>query len=115
MDNGQQLFQVREKVINGMEQSKRTAYENNNKLAEKTRTYRMLLAQKILELKAEGMQISIIEKVAKGDEAVAEAEFEMMKAEALYKAASENIQIMKLELRCVQADIEREYPAGKNI
>jgi hypothetical protein len=98
-----------------MENSKRRAYDNGKLLAETTTAYRMLLAQKILQLKAEGLQISIIEKVAKGDEEVAQAEFEMMEAEALYKASNENIQIMKLELKCVQADIEREYPAGKNI
>jgi AraC-like DNA-binding protein len=43
-----------------MENSKRRAYDNGKLLAETTTAYRMLLAQKILQLKADGFTLKEI-------------------------------------------------------
>lgn len=110
---GQELFTERDRIKHSLENSLKRAYDNGIEAAEKTMDYRMRLAQKILELKAEGVQVSIIEKLAKGDEIVARAEFDMNVAEVKYKASNENIMAQKKLYESIEADIKREYYRGE--
>lgn len=108
MVSGQELYAERERIKSSLETSLKRAYDNGIEMAEKTREYRKLLAQTVLQLKADGFQISIIEKVARGAEDVAQAEFEMMAAEVKYRASNENIMAQKKLLDIVEEDIRRE-------
>lgn len=108
-NSGQELFRVRERIKASLETSLKRAYENGISAAEKTRTYRIALAQKMLELKEQGVQISILEKLAKGSEQVSRAEFEMNVAEVKYTASKENIMAQKKLLDSIEDDIKREY------
>ena len=110
--DGQSVFAERDKIKASLNESLKRAYDSGIKYAEKNRAYRIALAQQILKLKAEGMQISIIEKVARGDEDVAQAEFDMISAEVSYRASNENIMAKKKELESVEADIKREFYSG---
>lgn len=113
MISGQELFAERERIKSSLETSLKRAFDNGIEMAEKTRNYRILLAQKILELKAEGVQISIVEKAAKGSEDVANAEFEMIVAEVKYRASNENIMAQKKLFESIESDIKREL-GGNN-
>jgi len=106
---GQELYEQRDEVKKNLRHSMDKMYTNGVDYAEKTRAYRMLLAQTILALKAEGVQISILDKVAKGQEDVSQAEFEMMKAEVLYKSSQENIMIQKKLFDSLEDEIKREW------
>lgn len=108
MVSGQELYAERERIKQSLETSLKRAYDNGIEMAEKTREYRKLLAQTVLRLKADGFQISIIEKVARGAEDVAQAEFEMVAAEVKYRASNENIMAQKKLLDIVEEDIRRE-------
>lgn len=112
MVSGQELYAERERIKNSLATSLKRAYDNGIDMAEKTRIYRILLAQKVLELKAEGTQISIIEKIARGAEDVAEAEFNMMVAEVSYRASNENIMAQKKLFDSIEEDIRRELING---
>ena len=107
--SGQELYREREQIKTSLNNSNRRAYDNGLEAAEATRQYRMILAQKILELKNDGVQISILKELAKGSEAVSKAEFEMNVAEVKYKASNENIMIQKKLLDSIEADINREF------
>lgn len=109
MVNGQDLFIERERIKASLQTSLKRAYENGIEAAEKTRLYRIALAQKMLEMKDGGMQISILEKLAKGSETVSRAEFEMNVAEVKYTASKENIMAQKKLLDSIEDDIKREY------
>lgn len=113
MVSGQELFVERERIKNSLETSLKRAYENGLEMAEKTREYRIALREEVLRLRVEGMAISIVEKVAKGAEPVANAEFEMMVAEVKYKASNENIMAQKKLYESIEADIKREYFKGE--
>lgn len=110
--SGQTLMQQRDEIKRKLESSMEKMYKNGVDAAEKTRTYRMKLQQQIMILKAEGMQVSIIDKVAKGEVEVAQAEFDMNVAEVLYRSSQENIMIQKKLLDSIEEDIRREY--GRN-
>lgn len=112
MISGQELFAERERIKTSLETSLKRSYENGVEMAEKTRDYRCVLAEEILQLKADGIQISIVEKVAKGSEAVAQAEFEMIVAEVKYRASNENIMAQKKLFDSIEEDIRRELASG---
>ena len=113
MVSGQELFMERDRIKNSLETSLKRAYDNGIDAAEKTRLYRILVAQKILSLKADGFPVSIVDKVAKGDKKVAYAEFEMNVAEVKYRASNENIMAQKKLYDSIEADIKREYYKGE--
>lgn len=113
MISGQELFQEREQIKNSLMNSRNRAYENGIEAAEKTRVYRVLLKQEILRLQTEGQAQTTLEKIAKGTDEVAQAEFEMNVAEVKYRASNENIMIQKKLLDSIEADINREYHKGE--
>ena len=106
---GQDLYIERAEIKNSLNRSMAKMHENGEDFAEKTRLYRIALRQKILYLRDNGIQISIVEKIAKGDEDVAQKEFDMNLAEVLYKSSQENIMVQKKLLDSVEADIAREW------
>ena len=112
MVSGQELFAERDRIKKRLDNSLQRAYDNGIEAAEMTRIYRIKLRQAILTLKADGMAISIIDKIAKGDEEVAEAEFNMNVADVKYKASLENIMAQKKLFESIEADIKREYFRG---
>ena len=113
MISGQELFAERDRIKNSLERSLTRSYDNGVDLADKTRRYRVLLRQTMLQLEAEGAKATTLKDIAKGDEAVANAEYEMMVAEALYKASNENIMAQKKLLESIEADINREFYKGE--
>lgn len=113
MISGQELFHEREQIKNSLMNSRNRAYENGIEAAEKTRAYRVLLKQEILRLQTEGQAQTTLEKIAKGTDEVAQAEFEMNVAEVKYRASNENIMIQKKLLDSIEADINREYHKGE--
>ena len=113
MVSGQELFAERDRIKNSLERSLTRSYDNGVDLADKTRTYRVLLRHTMLQLEADGAKATTLKDIAKGDEAVANAEYEMMVAEALYKASNENIMAQKKLLESIEADINREFYKGE--
>ena len=110
--SGQDLYIEREKIKTSLLRSLSRAHDNGIDMAEKTRAYRQILAQKILLYKADGTQISILRDVARGDEEVSNAEFDMMCAEVSYRASNENIMAQKKLFESIEADIKREFQNG---
>lgn len=76
-------------------------------LAEADSTYRGKLAQRMLELKAEGMAVTMVEKVALGD--VKSAKLERDIAEVNYKASQEELYNLRLQIRVLEAQIKMEW------
>ena len=109
--DGTTLYDQRQQAINSLKNSMEKFYQNGVAYAEANRIYRQTMRQKVLALKAEGYAVTLIERLAKGDADVAEAEFNKNVAETLYKASAENINIQKLILRSLEEEIAREWRA----
>jgi len=71
--------------------------------------YKILLRSECLKLRDEGMAIGMIDKTCYGIPSVAEARFKRDVAEAVYKANLEAINSIKLQLRLLESQIEREW------
>lgn len=77
--------------------------------AEAYSRYRIALRQELLKLKDEGMAVTLAYDVARGKPEIARLKFNEISKEALYKANQESIQAIKLQIRIIEAQLEREY------
>jgi hypothetical protein len=78
--------------------------------------YKVVLSQEALKLRADGMPVTLIDKVVYGVEVVADKRLKRDIADALYNAERENINSIKLQIRILDNQISREWgEAGRNI
>lgn len=80
--------------------------------AQAEKDYKILLRQECLELRDSGMAIGMIDKTCYGIPSVAEARFKRDVAEAVYKANLEAINSIKLQMRLLENQLQREW--GQN-
>lgn len=75
------------------------------------RDYKVLLRQECLKLRDEGMAIGMIDKTCYGIPSVAEARFKRDVAETVYRANLEAINSIKLQMRILENQLQREWGA----
>jgi hypothetical protein len=71
--------------------------------------YRVALAKELLILKDEGYAITLAGDIARGKPEIAHLKFEEISKEAIYKANMESINVLKLQIKILENQIEREY------
>ena len=77
--------------------------------AQAEKDYKVLLRQECLKLRDSGMAIGMIDKTCYGIPSVAEARFKRDVAEAVYKANLEAINSIKLQMRLIENQLQREF------
>lgn len=84
--------------------------------AEAERDYKILLRTEALKLRDDGMAVGMIDKVIYGIPSVAAKRFERDCAEVVWKANQESINSIKLQMRLLEAQIQREWgQAGQGL
>lgn len=86
--------------------------KSGTEYAAKERDYKVLLRTECLRLRDEGMAIGMIDKTCYGIPSVAKARFERDVAETIYKANLEAINSIKLQMRLIEAQLNREWGAN---
>lgn len=81
--------------------------------AQAEHNYKVLLRTECLKLRDEGMPIGLIDKTCYGIPSVARLRLDRDIAEAVWKANQEAIQTLKLQIRLIEAQIEREWGQAK--
>lgn len=76
--------------------------------------YRVALAQKIWDLRSQGLPATLIHDLARGDEDVAMLKLKRDAAESEYWTDQESIQATKLKIRVVNDQIGREWGRPSN-
>lgn len=82
---------------------------NGSAYAEAERDYKVLLRQEVLKLRDEGVAIGVIDKICYGIPSVAEARYKRDIAETVYKANQEAINSLKLQIRIIDNQVDREW------
>lgn len=78
--------------------------------AESERDYKVTLRQEALKLRAEkNMPVTLIQQVVYGVPEVASKRVKRDVAEVMYKTAQENINSIKLQIRILEAQLQREW------
>jgi hypothetical protein len=106
---GDNLFNELQSKTKQLEISIKTLRQSGTNYAQAERDYKVLLRTECLKLRDEGMAIGMIDKTCYGIPSVAEARFKRDVAEAVYKANLEAINSIKLQMRLIENQLNREY------
>ena len=110
MEELQKLEELNNLLTSGLSEYKKRGQD----YAKAYRDYRVKVAQKLLELKAEGMPVTISYDIARGNEEVAKAKEQEIITECLYKSCQEAINVYKLKIKILQSQIDNDYGNGSN-
>lgn len=103
------LYQELQAKTKQLEVSIKQLRKSGTDYAEAERDYKMILRTECLKLRSEGEAIGMIDKTCYGIPSVAEARFKRDVAETVYTANKEAINSIKLQLRLIEGQIQREW------
>lgn len=103
------LYAERDQKLKELDKSIKHLRKSGTAYAQAERDYKVLLRVECLKLRDDGMAVGLIEKVCYGIPSVAEARFKRDVAETVYKANQEAINSIKLQLRLLESQIDREW------
>lgn len=83
--------------------------KNGYELAERERDYKIAINKKALELRANDTPVTLINQIIYGYEDIAKLRFERDTAEVKYNANQEYINTIKLNIRILESQLNREY------
>lgn len=106
-----ELYNELQSKTKQLEASLRQLRVTGTEYATAEKNYKILLRQECLKLRDEGMAIGMIDKTCYGIPSVAEARFKRDIAETVYKANIEAINSIKLQMRILENQLQREWGA----
>lgn len=112
MDGLQDLYAKRDELERLLEEGLRECRMSGLKLAENEAEYRKRLRIEILDMRRAGQPVTIIGDLCRGIEEIADLREARDSAEAIYRASLESINVNKLRLRMVDAEINRVWNSG---
>lgn len=81
-----------------------------NEFAEAERDYKIILRQEALKLRTEkNMPVTLINQIIFGVPEVADKRFKRDVAEAMYETNKENVMSLKLQIRVIEGQLNREW------
>lgn len=101
-------IELQEKTVK-LDASIRMLRQNGTAYAEAERDYKVILREECLKLRDQGMPVGLIDKICYGIPRVSEARFQRDIAEVVYKANQEAINSIKLQMRLMESQIQREW------
>lgn len=104
-----ELYEELESLTRQLDVSIKSLRKTGGDYAKAERDYKVLLRQECLRLRDEGMAIGMIDKTCYGIPSVAEARFRRDVAESVYRANQEAINSIKLRMRLIESQIQREW------
>lgn len=104
-----ELLQQLQAMDRQLRNSLKALRENGTAYAAAEREYKKTLAKECARMRADGTAVTLIDKLCYGLENVADLRFKRDIAEVVYKANIEAINVLKLEIRLLDAQIEREW------
>lgn len=75
--------------------------------------YRIKLAEELIKLKDEGYAITLAGDIARGKREIAQLKFKEITTDAFYKANLESINAIKLQIKLLQNQIDKEWGSEK--
>lgn len=104
------LFNQIQELTQKLNQAIKLLAKYGQELAESEKDYKIILRQEALKLRAEkGMPVTLIQQVVYGVPEVADKRFKRDVAESMYLTAQENINSIKLQLRLLEGQLQREW------
>lgn len=111
--SGMELFQMRDDLIRRLSETIRQMERYGVEKAKAENDYKIELAQTALKLKDSGMTATMVQLVIHGTDNVPKLRMKRDIAQTMYDVAAEDIQSTKLQLRLIEAQIDREWGEAK--
>lgn len=96
-----------------LETSVKALRKSGSDYAEAYTDYRIKLSVKLVELRDSGMPVTIAYDVARGEREIAKAKYNEIVKEAIYKANMEAINSIKLQIKIIESQLNREWGSEK--
>lgn len=104
------LFNDLQELTVRLNQAIKLLAKYGREFAETERDYKVTLRQEALKLRAEkNMPVTLIQQVVYGVPEVADKRFKRDVAEAMHLTAQENINSIKLQIRVIEGQLNREW------
>lgn len=104
------LYNDLQRLLNDLNISIKKLRQTGTEFAEAEKEYKITLRQEALKLRAEkGMPVTLIQQVVYGVPEVAEKRFKRDVKEAVYQANQEAINSIKLQIRVIEGQLNREW------
>lgn len=113
MNNDIDLLNELQNLTRQLSNSLKQLRTNGMKLAEAERDYKIAVNKKALLLRSQDMPVTLISQVIYGYEDIAQLRFLRDSAEVVYRANQEAINTLKLQMRILENQIQREYGASE--
>lgn len=107
------LYNELNTLTNQLKISLKQLRTNGIELAKCERDYKVAVNKKALELRAEDMPVTLIQQVIYGYDDIAMLRFKRDSAQVVYNANMEAINTIKLQMRLLENQIQREYGNGE--
>ena len=107
------LWSESEQKIKELDVSVRALRKTGTEFATAERDYKKKLREEALKLKVDGMAVTLIDKVVYGIPEVAELRFRRDVCETVYQANQESINVLKLNIRIIESQLNREWGQAK--
>lgn len=108
------LFNELNQKIKELNISIQSLRKTGTEFAEAEKNYKIKLREEALKLRAEkGMPVTLIQQVVYGVPEVAEKRFNRDVKEAVYQANQEAINSIKLQIRVIEGQLQREWSNTK--
>lgn len=107
--DGLNLYQELQNKTDLLDVAVRELRSRGTAFAQAERDYKVALAEALLNERSNGMPMTIIGDVCRGKRDIAKLRFDRDCAEVLYKSAMEAINSLKLQLRLIENQIQREW------
>lgn len=107
------MFEQIQGEIKKLDMSVRALRKTGTEYAEAERDYKIALRKESLKLRDEGMAVGMIDKVIYGTPTVADARFKRDIAEAIYKANMESINALKVQIKVLTNQYDKEWSTTK--
>ena len=107
------LWQQIELKIKELNVSVKSLRQTGTELATAEKDYKQKLCEEALRLKSEGMAVTLIDKIIYGVPEVANLRFKRDVCEAVYNANQEAINTLKLNIRILESQLQRDWGQAK--
>ena len=108
-----ELWEQIEQKIKELDVSVKSLRKTGTEFAEAERNYKQKLREEALKLKSEGMAVTLLDKVIYGVPEVANLRFKRDVCEAVYQANQESINVLKLNIRILEGQLNRDWGVSK--
>lgn len=107
------LFNILQKLTKDLNISVKKLRETGEEYAKAYTDYRVALAKELVILKNEGYAITLAGDIARGKPEIAKLKFNEISKEAIYKANQESINSIKLQIKIIESQMNREWSVNE--